>query len=642
MGRSVVAGRGGGASLAGLLLALGLLAAAALPVPPLAAQPREPAAVAPGEDAPRLSAPAPGEDASRLSAPAPGEDAPRLSAPELAGAVRSPGTGDAPRPTAAGNLPSPPARPASLYLRSDTAALPRPLQLPPTPRRGHRVSPVDSLSPPTAAPPRAGSAYVRAPRSTREVIAAAGVSGVSGAILFDLASGVLLDAHSRHVSLPPASTIKVATGARALEVLGPRFRFETRLLATGAVVEGRLQGDLVLQGSGDPFLDNGALLGLVESLGEYGIRAVDGEFRYDDTSLPGGATIDPTQADGEVASPGFGALNLNFNRVWLQARFPEGEDPEAEILAVADAVTVPANHVELRLAAAGETAGDRRRIRERGWLRHRQVAAGEMWEIDRDSLRRQPERWLPVRDPGRYTATVFRSLAARSGLHLRPPRRSAAPESGRELAIHRSLPLAELVAAMLDWSNNLTAEMLGLATSAALAAAATPPAGPPANLREGGLWLAEWVGSDFARYFRLVDHSGLGDQAWVTPAAFQPILTRSAELAGIWDNDIRSMLPVVAGVEPETPAGATPALVQAKTGTLHYVRGLVGYIRLGDGSGQELGFAIFSADLRRRQGMDGAAEDAGPPPDVAAARRWREGAVALELEILRNWILAFS
>jgi D-alanyl-D-alanine carboxypeptidase/D-alanyl-D-alanine-endopeptidase (penicillin-binding protein 4) len=55
-------------------------------------------------------------------------------------------------------------------------------------------------------------------------------------------------------AINPASVVKVATSLWALERLGADFRFETRFFARGTVDEARrvLQGDLVVQGSGDP------------------------------------------------------------------------------------------------------------------------------------------------------------------------------------------------------------------------------------------------------------------------------------------------------------------------------------------------------------------------------------------------------
>jgi len=78
--------------------------------------------------------------------------------------------------------------------------------------------------------------------------------------------------------------------------------------------------------------------------------------------------------------------------------------------------------------------------------------------------------------------------------------------------------------------------------------------------------------------------------------------------------------------------------VQAKTGSLHYVRGLVGYIRLGRGEANEFGFAIFSIDLPRRRGAEAALAVPGATAAHRAARAWCREAMALEQEILRNWL----
>jgi PBP4 family serine-type D-alanyl-D-alanine carboxypeptidase len=63
----------------------------------------------------------------------------------------------------------------------------------------------------------------------------------------------------------PASTTKLITAGSALEILGPEYRFHTRIYRTGAITNGTLQGDLVLVAGGDPNLssrvtENGTLI----------------------------------------------------------------------------------------------------------------------------------------------------------------------------------------------------------------------------------------------------------------------------------------------------------------------------------------------------------------------------------------------
>jgi serine-type D-Ala-D-Ala carboxypeptidase/endopeptidase (penicillin-binding protein 4) len=50
----------------------------------------------------------------------------------------------------------------------------------------------------------------------------------------------------------PASNMKLLTGAAALELLGPEFRYTTEL--RGVAVNGVVEGDLYLIGGGDPLL----------------------------------------------------------------------------------------------------------------------------------------------------------------------------------------------------------------------------------------------------------------------------------------------------------------------------------------------------------------------------------------------------
>ena len=73
-----------------------------------------------------------------------------------------------------------------------------------------------------------------------------------GVYVEDLDSGDVLYARDAESGYIPASNMKLVTTATALDVLGPDFRFETRLYADGPVAYGTLDGALVVRGSGDP------------------------------------------------------------------------------------------------------------------------------------------------------------------------------------------------------------------------------------------------------------------------------------------------------------------------------------------------------------------------------------------------------
>mgnify|MGYP000063578564 CR=1 FL=1 len=99
-----------------------------------------------------------------------------------------------------------------------------------------------------------------------DLITAAKLGGEVAFVLVDGKSGDVLDSRNPDLPLPPASVAKTVTSLFALEKLGAGFRFKTRVLATGPVSGGIVQGDLVLVGGGDPTLQTDQLGDLVARL----------------------------------------------------------------------------------------------------------------------------------------------------------------------------------------------------------------------------------------------------------------------------------------------------------------------------------------------------------------------------------------
>jgi D-alanyl-D-alanine carboxypeptidase/D-alanyl-D-alanine-endopeptidase (penicillin-binding protein 4) len=108
----------------------------------------------------------------------------------------------------------------------------------------------------------------------------------------------------------PASVEKLVTTAAALDRLGPEARFETAVLAEGAVDEGVLEGDLYVRGSGDPSFATAALRRLAARVAETGLEQVNGRVYGDESFFDrrrGGS--------GFGISPYVGPLSaLAFNR----------------------------------------------------------------------------------------------------------------------------------------------------------------------------------------------------------------------------------------------------------------------------------------------------------------------------------------
>src|SRR5262249_40600881 len=88
----------------------------------------------------------------------------------------------------------------------------------------------------------------------------------------------MLAHHQGTVPLPVASLTKVATTLAALRAWGPMHQFVTLVDATGPIQDGVLRGDLIVQGSGDPFFVTEDAMALRQSLWELGLKRVTGKL----------------------------------------------------------------------------------------------------------------------------------------------------------------------------------------------------------------------------------------------------------------------------------------------------------------------------------------------------------------------------
>jgi D-alanyl-D-alanine carboxypeptidase/D-alanyl-D-alanine-endopeptidase (penicillin-binding protein 4) len=400
--------------------------------------------------------------------------------------------------------------------------------------------------------------------------------------------------------MPPASVAKAPTALYALDTLGPSHRFTTRLLATGPLVNGRLDGDLILAGSGDPTLDTDGLGRLAADLKAAGVVEVAGVFRIDDAALPALPWIDPDQPAHVGYNPTIGAVNLNYNRVHFEwKRASDRWDLTMEARAVRYSPRVEIARVDLADRTLPVFTYETRDGIDR-------------WTVARAALGNGGSRWLPVRRPSDYAGEVFRILARSQGIVLRPGP-PAPGATGTVLAEWQSRPLPTVLADMLEYSTNLTAEVCGLSASAAL--------GPmPESLAASASRMDGWLRSGFGlRAPAFVDHSGLGYANAITAADMATFLARTNRLEPLLEAHVVS------------EGGRT---VRAKTGTLNFVSALAGYLPAGT---RTLAFAIFTADTARR--------DAIPPDErerPPGAREWAARSRQLQRDLLKAWSVTLA
>jgi D-alanyl-D-alanine carboxypeptidase/D-alanyl-D-alanine-endopeptidase (penicillin-binding protein 4) len=197
------------------------------------------------------------------------------------------------------------------------------------------------------------------------------------------------------------------------------------------------------------------------------------------------------------------------------------------------------------------------------------------------------------------------------------------PADAAPVATVESAPLSAVMTGLLKFSNNMTAELIGLATSARLTGKALDPRASSAAL---GDWLrrklsyVDWTG------FKLVNHSGLSSESRASPRQIAAILMAMARE------------PVLAGMPHRIMGDDPKAEAAAKSGTMDFACGLAGYLT--GRSGRRLAFAIFALDREKRVALDEAFDRRILAP-TPGARRWLGRAHALENTLLKSWRARF-
>ena len=451
----------------------------------------------------------------------------------------------------------------------------------------------------------------RGPGAAAEaLIRAAKLGGEVSFAVARLGEAALLAQRHADMSLPPASVAKVVTTLYALEKLGPTHRFETRVMRVGPVTNGRLDGDLLLVGGGDPNLDSDHLGDLVAALAATGLRQVTGRFIVVDGAVPYRERLVRDQPDHVGYNPALSGIVLNYNRVhfeWARAGdgFTTTLDARGERFrpAVDVAEVVIANRDVPIFTYARATDLDR-------------------WSVAKTALNDAGSRWLPVRDPAGYAAAAFAALARAQGISLpKPTVLRDVPAGAVPMVAHQGADLTKVLKDMLRFSTNLTAETVGMVASGA------------GTLAGSGAAMTVWARRELGVGVSLHDHSGLNSASRVTARDMLGVMQRAVRLrhGGLLEGLLRETgLADAAGAEQKTAA----TRVHAKSGTMNFVSGLAGYVRAE--GGEALAFAIFSGDVARREAVPVAQRE-----DPEGAGPWIKRARRMQGQLIAGWARDF-
>ncbi len=464
--------------------------------------------------------------------------------------------------------------------------------------------------------------------------------GFLGIEIDSLTNGKVLYSSNEDKFFTPASNTKLFTTAATMALIGTDYRFRTTVETAGMVDKyGRLNGDLVLVGRGDPNISGRnlpynvhterslppmqVLQQLADQVAQRGVKFIDGDVIGDDSYFAferygeGWAQDDMVWEWGAPVS----ALTINDNVLFVNIlpadhagdRAFVNITPYAEYYQVDNRImTTPAGTGPRRVYITREPGGS-------------QLSMWGNIPVDDPGATES----LAIEDPAAFAAQVFRQMLEQRGIVIYGRTKTkhtelatlstftitaSAPANGGGgdlpsrppalpmtlvLANYQSEPLSQDLRVINKVSQNLHAELMLRLLGREKGTAGTVQAGlevERAFLTQAGIPTDQFV---------FFDGSGLSRQNLVTPHAI--VLLLKYIDSQVWGPKFIDTLPV-GGVDGSladrlrnSPAQGR---VQAKTGSLGHVNTLSGYLTTLNGDRVAFSIMINNHNLQNRRATD--------------------------------------
>ncbi|MFM9437113.1 serine-type D-Ala-D-Ala carboxypeptidase/endopeptidase (penicillin-binding protein 4) [Janthinobacterium sp. CG_23.3] len=394
-------------------------------------------------------------------------------------------------------------------------------------------------------------------------------------------------AHGAERSMQPASTMKLVTTVVGLEQLGPIFRGRTELRTGAELVDGVLQGDLVLRGGADADFDADAFEHMLQKLRNQGIKKIRGDLLLDRQLFR------PARAD--LATPQFDktpefrynvvpdALLLNTNLLHIDL---SATDKQLKLLMMPplEGVSVSA---DMKLVDASCAKW------EDGWRTPTYLRGddGTLKVVLRGTFPRNcaTSTSVSVLDRQDYADRLFRATWRRLGGSFGGAVREAAtPLETRLLTDHVSRALPEVLRDINKNSDNTQARLLYLSLGSLETDAyfgSRPLAAAPAPGEDTATRARQAVRAWFQRHniderdLVIENGSGLSRTERIRPSQLAALLQVAGHSA--WAPEFLSSLPIVAldgTMRRRLRNSPAAARARIKTGGLDNVVAIAGYV----------------------------------------------------------------
>ena len=391
--------------------------------------------------------------------------------------------------------------------------------------------------------------------------------------------------HRASVPVNPASVMKLVTTYAALDLLGPAYTWRTPVFVEGAVRDGTLFGNLVIQGLGDPKLVAERLWLLLRRVQGLGIQSIAGDIVLDRSAFET-VEADPAGFDGEPLRPynaAPDALLLNFKSV-VMTFVPDRSANTAQVQFEPPLAGVQMQRSVPLSNGANAECGDYRAALQADFSDASRIrfvgaypasCAEKVWSV-------------AYVDPKSYSVRAVAGLWREMGGKLAGTVREGRVPVLQPAFEMSSPPLAEVIRDINKYSNNVMAQQLFLTLSLPARGENGNPAGAaamPAASREASRevvrrWWQERIGSDDAP---LLDNgAGLSRNERISAQALARLL-QTAYRSPLMP-ELMSSLPIT-GVDGTLKRSRTLSQGRAhlKTGTLRDVAAVAGYVHAASG-----------------------------------------------------------
>lgn len=397
--------------------------------------------------------------------------------------------------------------------------------------------------------------------------------------------------------ITPASSLKLLTGAAALDTLGENYRFSTAVLTDGKVKNGTLNGNLYLRGQGDPTLLKTQLDNFADGLVKQGVKRVSGNLIGDDTWFDSVRLSAGILAEDEpyyYAAP-ISALTLSPN---------DDFDAGSVIVEAVPAVNGKATKVTLTPVTSVLQVVNNSKTVPKGQKNTlkitRQVGTNKVMITGNSPIGTSGiKEWISVTNPTLYALDVFKKSLAEKGITFATSSKivqGKTPDRAHVFVTRKSMPLKELIIPFMKLSNNTHAEMLAKEMGKVKYGVGSWDAGLKV-MRE----YADSIGLD-SDHWNFEDASGMSYSNKTTSNQLSQLLY--VVRFEPWYNTYLKSLPIAG--ESDRFIGGTlrnrlkiaPAKgnIIAKTGSLENIKSLAGYAKTKDG--ETLIFTILTENAK--------------------------------------------